>query len=145
MEKSLAVTFKRILEKAPRNQYDEYWQRVNTLVIVAEEKGLTPLQAVDEPGVLDEVTRRTLSRKNYIKRHKESVGVMANVQTMFEQTIIPLVESLGGFEKTDPKEIKQLRKELKKELMPQLRVVYRKVKKLLEEHSVSEVARIYGK
>ena len=123
---------------APRrkNPYEQCWRWVEIVLEVAADRGVQPakLFAIEEAN--DEITRRMLSRKQFVSLSRKAMEKFMDANVLMDIIIRPV---LAGFAEGEEKE----RHELERHIMPQLRKLVKKSKSLVAAWVKEETNRIY--
>lgn len=123
------------------NPYEEYWRWVTTVLDLATERGVLPSELFALDGVLDEITRRMLSKEQFVTLSRQRLSILFDFDTHKKLVVMPMFDVIAA--DADEEERRELEREFEAVVMPQIRENLEKTKAILVTLLDDEVARIY--
>lgn len=147
-EKFMKAMFENIFEMVhamvpPRkNPYEEYWRWATTVLNLAAERGILPTELLALENATDEITRRMLTKKQFVALSKKAVNKFVDADVLKKIVIQPMHDMLAAELNDD--ERREIERELEAEVMLQLRETVEKTKVIINTFLGEEVERIYA-
>lgn len=147
-EKLIKAMFENVFEMMhamvpPRkNLYEECWRWVTTVLDLATERGIPPIELLALESATDEITRRMYTKKQFVALSKRAVNKFMDVDALKKIIVQPILDRLGT--KANEEERRELEHKLEAKLMPRLRDTVEKSKVVINAWLGEEVERIYG-
>ena len=147
LEKLVKTMFENLSEKMytmipPRkNIYEEYWRWVTTVLDLAAERGVLPIELLTLEEATDEITRRMFTKRQFIALCKRTLNKFMDADVLKKSIIQPILDMVA---EGDEEERRELEKEIEVEIMPQLRENVEKSKAVINTFFGEEAKRIYA-
>lgn len=149
-----------IKTKESISDYDANWQWLQIVMDLAEEQKSSPKELILSKESNDEITRRFLSKEEFIDYQNRSLFLYCDANKIWEETIMPALYTAfyacadddDAYTDDDDDKIdisvdgiNDLIEEIKEKMLPKLKEEMSKMRKVLEEILNKEIERIYSK
>ena len=124
-----------------KNIYEEYWRWVTTVLDLAAERGVLPIELLTLEEATDEITRRMFTKRQFIALCKRTLNKFMDADVLKKSIIQPILDMVA---EGDEEERRELEKEIEVEIMPQLRENVEKSKAVINTFFGEEAKRIYA-
>jgi hypothetical protein len=124
------------------NPYEGYWRWVTTVLDLATERGIQPTMLLTSEAAFDEITRRMLTKEQYIAATKLITAKFVNIDALKEMLVQPMLDMLSV--DLDREERDEFEREIESELELLLHKFRDENEKVVRAYISEEVGRIYG-
>lgn len=128
-------------ERPGKDMYDSYWDWLEAILDIADERGIEATEVLSSQEASDEVVRRLRSREEFLAAGKRYQDLFS-ANMLKDLYLEPLLALVG--EENNEEFRKEIEKEIEEEVMPELREHAEKAKAIMGAYFQSEAARIYG-
>jgi len=125
-----------------KDPYMEFWRWITTVFELARECGLPPIEYVASTGAPDAITRRLMTKTQYIASTKRTMKNFMDTDAIKRLVINPLFEALGA--DCDEAMRREIEQDIEEKLMPEIRQHVERAKSIFETWLGEETLRIYA-
>lgn len=125
-----------------KNPYEEYWQWVTTVLGLASERRISPVELLASTEATDEITRRTYTRDQFFALTNQAISRLTSLDSLKRIGVLPLLNMI--IEEFDEDERDKIKQEIEMELMSQVREMAQHIKKCMIDFYNEELERVYG-
>jgi hypothetical protein len=126
------------------NQYEAYWRWIDTVLDLAAERGVLPIELLALEEATDEITRRMFSKEQFIALFNNEMSELTDTNMYKAFFLVPTLDVSMEEDETKRLWLEQELEQFKAEIMPQLREVVEKLRVFLNTRLNEDVTRIYA-
>ncbi len=126
-----------------QDPYDYYSHFLKAVSQVASEHDIEPSDVPNSIETADEVTRRLLTKEQYVGQGKSTKDKILNMETILNSMLQPILDLMANQEDLDQQERDEVAISMKKEIMPQLEEHLVVALRVFDDYLDEETARIY--
>ena len=134
-----------IMVSSQKNPYEEYWRWITTVLGLADEQGIQPIELLKLENQTDEIKRRMFTKKQFLDLSNRTVKKFTDADVLKKILVQPMLDIMLISVELNADDRREIEQEMEKEVMPHLCEIIEKFKVVTRVWIDEEIGRIYAK